>query len=103
MLAEQRAAALVRQVVTLDDPHSQAQAPLPSERLNPRRRRPGIRGAEVADDRDAMLDAGLEDRPDEPVELRLVAGRGILPASDLGKREGALGQRLEEERRRTAS
>ena len=104
MLAQERASALVRQIVALDDADPQAvQALLARKRLQASRRGARIGGAEISNDRDAVLDAGLEDRPDEARELRLIAPFGILPARDLRERERALGESLEDQRGRAAA
>ena len=61
-----------------------------------------IGGAEVADDADAVREAAREHRPQQLVEQRLVAVLGIDAARQLGQREGALGQALEDQERRPA-
>ena len=79
---EERPTALVGEIVALDDADPQArEAELARERVEPPRRGARIGGAEVADDRDAVLDASLEDRADEA--RRAVArsrGRGSAGA-----------------------
>ena len=104
VLGEERPPAFVREVVAFDDADAQAPQPqLPRERLQAPRRGARVRRAEIADDRDAVLDASREDRTDEAVELRLVAPLGVLPPGDLRECERALGKRLENQRRRAAA
>ena len=62
-----------------------------------------IGGAEVADDAHAVLQAQAQHRAQQVVEQRLVAALGVAAACQLGQRQGALGQRLENQHRRAAA
>jgi hypothetical protein len=58
-----------------------------------------VGGAEVADDADAVLQAGAQHRRQHRVQQGLVAGLGVLPARQLRQRQRAFGQRLEDQHR----
>jgi hypothetical protein len=90
-------------VVALDDGDPRARRPeLGGERGDAARRATRVRRAEVADDPDAVIEAAPEHRAQQLVEQRLVAVVGVDAARQLGERERALGERLEDQERRAA-
>ena len=58
--------------------------------------------AEVADDRDAILDTAPQDGLEQPLEHRFVAFFRIPPLFELGQGHGTFAQHLEKHRRRAA-
>ena len=69
-------------------------------RLDACGRRGGIGRTEIADDLDPVAQTSGQHRPDEAFERRIVTARGVAAAVELGLREGALGERLEDQEAR---
>jgi hypothetical protein len=57
----------------------------------------GLAATEIAEDRNPVPRAVGEDRLQQALEHRLEPGIGIAPALELGERDGAFAQRLEEQ------
>src|SRR5690606_8265954 len=55
-----------------------------------------IAGAEIADDGDLVLDAVLENRRQQRLQLGLIAEVGILAAAQLRQRQSPFAERLED-------
>ncbi len=103
-LAQQRTAGGVGQVVARHHRDARrAQAELARQRGDAPRRAPRVGGTEVADDDDAVGEAVGEHRPQFEVEQRLVAAFGVGAPGELGGGQRALGEHLEDQRRRPAA
>jgi hypothetical protein len=101
--AKQRSLRSRTEVVAFDDGDPRRlHAELGGEGSDAPRRAARVGGAEVADDADAVIEAARQHRPQQVIEERLVASVGIAPARQLGQRERALGERLEDQERRPA-
>ncbi len=102
-LAQRSAVLLARYVVAVDDGDARrGQAEFVRQRVDAQGGAPRVGGAEVADDAHAVPQAAREHRAQQFVEQRLVAGRRVLPACQLGQRQRALGECLEDQHGRLA-
>jgi hypothetical protein len=102
-LLQQRARGFAAQVVTLDHGDARrAQAQLRCERMDAPCRAGRVGRAEVADDANAVRQAPAQHRREQLHQQWLVAGVRVLPVCQLGQRQRAFGQGLEDQHGRSA-